>query len=75
MVTEMTYQSTGHKMGAVILSGLRSGIIFIPAIFIMSALRGLYGIEEAQPLAYFLSFIPAVIFAVIIFKNMPDEDK
>lgn len=74
MVTEMIFQSTGHRLGASILSALRSGIFFIPLLIIMSAWRGLYGIEEAQPLAYVAAFFPSVAFAVWIFRNMPKED-
>ncbi len=74
MVTEMLYQSTGHSGGASMLSSLRSGIFFIPAIIILSSLRGLAGIQEAQPLAYVLTFIPAYILCVRLMRSMPKED-
>ena len=74
MVTEMLYQSTGHSGGASMLSSLRSGIFFIPAIIILSSLRGLAGIQEAQPLAYVLTFIPAYILCVRLMRSMPKGD-
>ena len=37
--------------------------------------RGLYGVEEAQPLAYVLTFLPAMCFAYwMLNKKMPAED-
>ncbi|MGN0164517.1 MAG: MATE family efflux transporter [Candidatus Ornithomonoglobus sp.] len=74
MATEMLMQSTGKKLGASILSATRSGIIFIPALLILASLRGLSGIQEAQPAALALSVIPTVYFAVHFFKELPQND-
>ncbi len=75
MVTEMLLQSTGQRVGASLLSALRSGLIFIPLLLILSVTRGLYGVEEAQPLAYVLTFLPAMCFAYwMLKKKMPAED-
>lgn len=70
MVTEMLMQSTGKRGAASFLSSLRGGIIYIPAMLILSATRGLYGVEEAQPVAFILSVIPAVIFAKRFFARL-----
>lgn len=72
MITEMLFQSTGKKLGASILSSLRSGAFFIPAVLILPRIRGLYGVQEAQPVAYALAFIPAIIFAFRFFRNLPE---
>ena len=74
MVVEMLHQSTGRKGGATLLSSMRGGLLFIPAIVILSRLRGLAGIQEAQPLAYLLAVIPAVIMGIRYFKSIPNED-
>ena len=74
MVTEMCLQSTGQKLSAAFMSSLRSGLIFIPLLLIMSRLRGLMGIEEAQPLTYVLVFIPAIFVAIHFFRRLPDQD-
>lgn len=74
MVTEMLLQSTGKKLGASILSSLRSGVFFIPALLILAKVRGLSGIQEAQPLAFVLACIPSIIFAVWFFRQLPKED-
>lgn len=75
MVTEMLYQSTGQKLGAVILSLLRGGLIFIPAILILARLRGLYGIQEAQAAAFAGVFLPSFLFLWHLFQQMPREDR
>ncbi|MGN0606914.1 MAG: MATE family efflux transporter [Oscillospiraceae bacterium] len=74
-VTEMLFQSTGKKLGASVLSTLRSGVFFIPAIIILSEYRGLYGVEEAQPLAFVLAFIPSFILMIHFFKKIPKNDE
>ena len=74
MVIEMLHQSTGQKLGATVMSGCRSGFIFIPALLILAKLRGLSGIQEAQPLAYVLSLIPAIFFGKTYFDKLPKED-
>ena len=72
--TEMLYQSTGHRIGATFLSGARSGLFFIPSLLLLSALRGLNGIQEAQPLAYLLSVPLAAGFMIRFFHHLPRED-
>ncbi len=74
VMTEMLLQTTGKKLKASVLSAMKSGVILIPALLILSRLRGLNGIEEAQPLSLVLSVIPAVIFAVSFFRELPSED-
>ncbi len=74
MVTEMLMQSTGQRLCASLLSSLRSGVFFIPLLLILAKVRGLSGIQEAQPLAYVLAFIPSLLFAVWFFRKLPKED-
>ena len=74
-ITEMLYQSTGHKLGASILSSLRSGGFFIPAVLILPRIRGLAGLQEAQPLAFILAAVPGVIMAIWFFRHMPEDGR
>ena len=74
VVSEMLFQSTGHKGGAAIMSSVKNGLFFIPLLLILSSLRGMSGVQEAQPLAYLLSIIPSVILLYIFMKRMPKED-
>ena len=74
MTTEMLMQSTGKRAGASFLSALRSGLLFIPLLLILSNLRGIAGIQEAQPLAIVLTTPMAVPFMIAFFRQMPKED-
>ena len=67
MMTEMGFQSTGQKAYALVSSSLRSGILFIPAIVIFSKLRGLAGIQEAQPVSIILAFFISVYLTKVYF--------
>ena len=70
MVTEMLLQSTGKKLGASFFSTLRNGLFFMPLLLILSQIRGLSGIQEAQPLAVVCATIPSVLLAVRFFKTI-----
>lgn len=70
MITEMALQSVGKKLGASVLSTLRNGLFFIPMLLILSNVRGLSGIQEAQPLAVTLAVIPSAILAVRFFREL-----
>ena len=71
MITEMALQSVGKKLGASVLSTLRNGLFFIPLLLILSNVRGLSGIQEAQPLAVTLAVIPSAILSVRFFRELP----
>ncbi|MDD5792747.1 MAG: MATE family efflux transporter [Erysipelotrichaceae bacterium] len=73
MMVEMGFQSTGQKVLAAISSSLRSGVLFIPTLLILSKIRGLYGIEEAQPVAYLLSLPICLYFTKIFLSNLPED--
>ena len=75
MAVEMLYQSTGHRVGAAMLSSARSGLFFIPALLILIELRGLSGIQEAQPLAYVVAFPLSLLFAIRFLKQIPHDDE
>ena len=74
MCTEMLYQSTGHRLGASFMSSARSGLFFIPALLLLSRLRGLNGIQEAQPFAYLLAIPMAAAFILRFMRGLPKED-
>ena len=75
MTCEMLFQVTGKKLQAAILSSCRSGLFFIPILLILSFLRGISGIQEAQPLAYIISIIPSVILVSQFFNKLPKTDE
>lgn len=74
MVVEMVMQSTGYRLIASILSSLRNGLIYIPILLIMTNVRGVSGLQEAQPLAYAISFPIAIVFMIYFFRKIPKED-
>lgn len=74
MTTEMLFQSTGRKLGAIFLSATRSGLFFIPAIIILSTVRGLAGLQEAQAVSFVLSVLPAIFCSRIFFKKMGRQE-
>ena len=73
MITEMLFQSTGQRAGAAVLSSLRSGIFLIPALILLSYYRGLTGIQEAQAVAFVLSFVTSLFFLIWYLKRLPKE--
>ena len=74
MATEMLYQSTGKKAGASALSSFRGGVVFIPALLILAKVRGLQGIQEAQPASYVITAFASILFIWFYFRRLPSED-
>lgn len=75
MTTEMLFQSTGKRLGASLLSALRSGLLFIPLLLVLSRFRGLSGIQEAQPLSQIFALPVTIPFAAAFFRKLPKEDR
>ena len=73
--TEMLLQSTGQKLITTILSAMRSGIYFVPILIILSNLRGLVGVQEAQAIAFILAGISAIPAAIWYFRKLDRMDK
>lgn len=73
VLSNMTLQSTGKKGMATILSMLRSGIFFIPLIYILSAALGALGIQLAQPISDVLSFFVAVPVIMNFLNKLPQD--
>ena len=70
----MTYQSVGKNKGATFLSALRSGLVFIPAMYILSRVMGLTGIQISQTVTDVITFFVSVPFMVSFFRELPKED-
>lgn len=75
MVIEFLFQSTGKKLAASVLSAFRNGLMFIPLLLILANIRGLDGIQEAQPISQIISLPLTIPFAIYYFRHLPDEDK
>ena len=72
MMVEMGFQSTGQKLLATISSSLRSGLVFIPTLLILSKLRGLSGVQEAQPMSFVITFGICLYLLKIYFEKLKD---
>lgn len=73
MMVEMGFQSMGEKALASLSSSLRSGILFIPSLLILTSLRGLAGVQEAQPLSMVLSFLVGLFLCRVYLRKLRDN--
>ncbi len=70
----MTFQSVGKNKSATFLSALRSGLVFIPVLFILKYFLGLTGIQVAQTVTDILTFFISIPFMVSFFKKLPKDE-
>lgn len=70
MMVEMGFQSIGEKLLASLGSCLRSGLVFIPMLQILERVRGLKGVQEAQPMAFVVTFIACLFLCRIYLKRV-----
>lgn len=73
--SNMLFQSIGQNRTATLLSSLRSGLLFIPAILLMVAFLDLAGVQYAQPVADVLAFFVALPFVVRFFAVLREMDE
>lgn len=69
----MLFQSVGKNVRASILSALRSGLIFIPAILILSAIFQLNGVLATQTISDLIACIISIPFVVQFMKTLPSD--
>ena len=65
------FQAMGKWKHSLTLSILRQGLIFIPALFIMGKLMGMYGLIWAQPLAD----TSALLIGFLLYRSLMKEEK
>lgn len=70
----MTFQSIGKNKSATFLSALRSGLVFIPTLLILSNTIGLTGIQISQTVTDAVTFFVTLPFAVTFFKSLPKDN-
>lgn len=74
VLTNMTLQSCGKALPASFLALLRSGLFFIPLLFLFNVLFGVRGIEMAQPCSDVLTTLTSIPFVVWFFRHLPAEE-
>lgn len=72
--SNMTFQSVGKNKPATFLSMLRSGLVFIPVILVLSNRIGLTGIQIAQTVTDVITFFLSMPFIIYFFKHLPKTD-
>ena len=66
----MSFQSLGKKVRAILVSILRQGICYIPFIIILPIYMGITGVEISMMIADILTFIICIPFAISFFKEI-----
>ncbi|MBO4280298.1 MAG: MATE family efflux transporter [Lachnospiraceae bacterium] len=69
----MLFQCIGSNRIASFLSGLRSGVVLIPVLFVTEMALGLKGIEVAQPITDVITFLIALPFVVRLLRSFPPD--
>ena len=69
----MTFQSVGKNKSATFLSALRSGLVFIPILFITTKFFGLTGVQISQALADVVTFFIVIPFTITFFRKLGRE--
>lgn len=62
--SNMMLQSVGRAVSATLLAAARQGLMFLPALYLLSHFFGITGVELAQPVADFASFLLAIPLTV-----------
>lgn len=70
IVANMTFQSIGKSWRATIMSSMRQGIFFIPLIFLLPAVLGLWGVVITQAGADVLTAFACAPFLFGFYKNL-----
>lgn len=69
----MLFQSIGENKKATFLSMLRSGILFIPILIVLTKIFGLFGVQSAQAIADVIAFFVSAPLVLKFLKNLPKD--
>lgn len=69
----MLFQSIGENIKATFLSLLRSGVLFIPILVILTETVGLFGVQSAQAIADVLAFFISAPIVLKFLKKLPED--
>lgn len=70
LCSNMLFQSIGKSGYAILLASMRSGLIFIPVLLILSFALGRTGIQIAQAVSDCISFVAAMPIVVVFLKKL-----
>lgn len=72
--SNMLFQSIGENKKATLLSMLRSGILFVPIILILTYFFGLWGVQSAQAIADVLAFLVTLPMVLLFLRKLPEDE-
>lgn len=70
IIGNMLTQSIGYSFRATITAIGKQGLFFIPAILILPGIFGIWGLQLAQPVADFLTFVLTQVIVVMVAKEL-----
>jgi Na+-driven multidrug efflux pump len=73
VMANMMTQTIGKSLEASILATSRQGLFLLPALFILTPLLGLLGVQSSLPAADVLSFFLAIPILVRVLREMKEE--
>ncbi len=71
--SNMLFQSVGKSGRATFTAILRSGLYFLPIIAILPHFIGVLGVQTAQPIADFMTFLTVIPIAALFIKSLPKD--
>ncbi|MBR3994404.1 MAG: MATE family efflux transporter [Clostridia bacterium] len=71
--SNMLFQSIGENKKATFLSMLRSGILFIPILWILKTAFGLFGVQSAQAIADVIAFFVSAPLVLSFLRKLPAD--
>lgn len=75
MVCNITYQIIGRSWRATLLSCARQGIFFLPLIWTLPRIWGIFGVQISQPIADVLTAIFSIPFGYTFLKELDGKIK
>lgn len=75
MFGNMLFQSIGKSGEATFLATLRSGLVLIPSVLVLTAIAGLQGLQMAQSCSETMSALITIPFLVNFFHHLPADTK
>ena len=70
IIGNMLTQSIGYSFRATLTAIGKQGLFFIPAILILPGIFGILGLQLAQPVADFLTFVLTQVIVVMVAKEL-----
>ncbi len=70
ILTNMLLQASGQAFWATLIASCRSGVCFIPTVFILAGAFGLWGVQTAQAFADVLAFIISLVGGIGFLKKL-----